>query len=269
MSDRALALKERLRSGGTAIGAFLSLTDPAVAEVLAGAGYDWVWIDTEHAPWSPRDLQTSLMAFNRTPTVPIVRVAWNDHVRIKQALDAGAEGIIAPMVKTVVEAEALVSACRYPPVGTRGFGPRRASGWGREIERYMAQANDAILVIPQIEDWRTAEIIDDVLAVPGIDAVAIGPNDLSGTVGALRQHDHPEVKAAIERITTAAANRGLATTLGIVTPPEQTPALAARGVRMVLVAADMGLLVKGYDTALAAARGGAVDVDELATAVDA
>jgi 2-keto-3-deoxy-L-rhamnonate aldolase RhmA len=255
MPDRALALKQRLRDGATAVGAFLSLTDPAVAEILAGAGYDWVWIDTEHAPWSPRDLQTALMAFERTATVPIVRVAWNDPVRIKLALDAGAEGIVAPMVRTVAEAEALVSACRYPPDGTRGFGPRRASGWGRGIERYMAQANEAILVVPQIEDWRTAEIIDGVLAVPGIDAVAIGPNDLSGTVGALRQHDHPRVKAAIDRVLEAAKARGLAATLGIVTPPEQTAELAARGVRMILAASDVGLLVKGYDAALAAARG--------------
>jgi 2-keto-3-deoxy-L-rhamnonate aldolase RhmA len=253
MPDRALALKQRLRDGATAVGAFLSLADPAVAEILAGAGYDWVWIDTEHSPWSPRDLQTALMAFNRTATVPIVRVAWNDPVQIKLALDAGAEGIVGPMVRTAAEAAALVAACRYPPDGTRGFGPRRASRWGRDIDRYMAQANAAILVIPQIEDWRTAEVIDEVLAVPGIDAVAIGPNDLSGTVGALRQHDHPRVKAAIDRIVDAANSRGLAASLGIVTPPERTGELAARGVRLILVAADVGLLVNGYDTALAAA----------------
>lgn len=255
MPARALALKQRLRQGGVGIGAFLTLTDPAVAEILAGAGYDWVWIDTEHSPWSLRDLQTSLMLFQRTATVPIVRVAWNDHVRIKQVLDAGALGIVGPMVRDVAEAEALVSACRYPPVGTRGFGPRRASGWGRNIEPYMAQANDAIFVMPQIEDWRTAEIIDEVLAVPGIDGVAIGPNDLSGTVGVLRQHDHPKVKGSIERIIAAAKARGLPACMGIVTAPERTAELAASGVRLLLVAADVGLLVGGYDKALAAARG--------------
>jgi 4-hydroxy-2-oxoheptanedioate aldolase len=257
MPERALALKQRLRDGGVAIGAFLSLADPAVAEILAGAGYDWVWIDTEHSPWSLRDLQTSLMPFQRTATVPIVRIPWNDPVHVKQALDAGALGIIAPMVRTVEEARALVSACRYPPAGTRGFGPRRASAWGRNIEPYMAQANDAILVIPQIEDWRTAEIIDEVLAVPGIDGVGIGPNDLSGTVGALRQHDHPQVKGSIERILAAARSRGMPACMGIVTPPERTAELAATGVRLQLVAADVGLLVGGYDKALAAARGAA------------
>jgi 2-keto-3-deoxy-L-rhamnonate aldolase RhmA len=257
MPERALALKRRLRDGGVAVGAFLTLADPAVAEILAGAGYDWVWIDTEHAPWSLRDLQTSLMPFLRTATVPIVRVAWNDPVRIKQVLDAGALGIVGPMVRDVAEAEALVAACRYPPVGVRGFGPRRASAWGRNLEPYMAQANEAVFVMPQIEDWRTAEIIDEVLAVPGIDAVAIGPNDLSGTVGALRQHDHPKVKGSIERILAAAKAKGIPACMGIVTAPERTAELAASGARLVLVAADVGLLVSGFDKALAAARGAA------------
>lgn len=255
MLEHALALKQRLRDGGVAVGAFLTLADPAVAEILAGAGYDWVWVDTEHAPWSLRDLQTSLMPFLRTTTVPIVRVAWNDPVRIKQVLDAGALGVVGPMVRDVAEAEALVAACRYPPVGTRGFGPRRASAWGRNIEPYMAHANDAIFVMPQIEDWRTAEIIDKVLAVPGIDGVAIGPNDLSGTVGVLRQHDHPKVKGAIDRILAAARTRGIPACMGIVTPPARIAELTAAGVRLVLVAADVGLLVGGFDRALAAARG--------------
>jgi 2-keto-3-deoxy-L-rhamnonate aldolase RhmA len=133
----------------------------------------------------------------------------------------------------------------------------------------MATANDAIVVIPQIEDWRTAENIDEVLDVPGIDAVAIGPNDLSGTVGVLRQHDHPKVKGSIERVIAAAKARGLAATMGIVTPAEQTAELARKGVRLVLVAADVGLLVKGYDVALATARGVAVDGAAIEKAAEA
>ena len=111
--------------------------------------------------------------------------------------------------------------------------------------------------------------IDEVLDVPGIDAVAIGPNDLSGTVGVLRQHDHPKVKSSIERIIAAAKARGLAATMGIVTPPEQTAELARKGVRLVLVAADVGLLVKGYDVALATARGVAVDGAAIEKAAEA
>lgn len=269
MSDRALALKKRLREGGTAVGAFLSMADPSVAEILANAGYDWVWIDNEHSPWSLRDLQTSLMAFNRTQTVPIVRAPWNDQVRIKQILDAGAEGIVSPMVKTVAEAKAFVSACRYPPVGTRGFGPRRASGYGRNIDKYMEQANDAIFVIPQIEDWRTAEIIEEMLDVPGIDVVAIGPNDLSGTHGLLRQVNHPKVKGSIDSVLAAAKKRGIATCMGVITPADQANEYAERGVRMQIVAGDVALLVGGYDKALATARGKSVDMAAITKAADA
>ena len=126
---RALAFKDRLRKGGVAIGAWLSLNDPAAAEIMGTVGFDYLIIDTEHGAWDLQPLQTSIMALNGTDTVPIVRVPWNDHVRIKQLLDLGVEGILAPMVRTVEECRAFVDACRYPPVGRRGFGPRRASNY--------------------------------------------------------------------------------------------------------------------------------------------
>ena len=126
--SRALAFKRRLADGGVVVGAWLSLTDPVAAEIFGRLGFDFVIIDTEHGAWDLQPLQTSIMALNGTVTVPIVRVPWNDHVRIKQVLDLGAEGILAPMVRTVEECEALVAACRYPPVGRRGLGPPRA--WG-------------------------------------------------------------------------------------------------------------------------------------------
>ena len=204
MSARGLALKERLKAGAVAYGAWLSIADPVVAEIMAGAGLDYVMIDTEHAPWSLERLQTALMAFRGVETVPIVRVPWNDQVHVKQALDVGAEGILAPMVRTLAEAKALVAACRYPPDGIRGFGPRRASDYGRDIEGYMALANSSTIIIPQIEDVRTVDEIEAILDLPGVDALCIGPNDLSGSAGLLRQHDHPVVKGAIDRILAAA-----------------------------------------------------------------
>ncbi len=175
MSARGMALKERLKAGAVAYGAWLSIADPVVAEIMAGAGLDYVMIDTEHAPWSLERLQTALMAFRGVETVPIVRVPWNDQVHVKQALDVGAEGILAPMVRTTAEASALVAACRYPPDGIRGFGPRRASDYGRDIEGYMALANRSTIVIPQIEDVRTVDEIEAILDLPGVDALCIGP----------------------------------------------------------------------------------------------
>lgn len=254
MSERSLALKQRLRAGDTVIGAWLSLLDPVVAEIMAHTGFDYVLIDTEHAPWSLPLLQTSLMAFNASATVPIVRIPWNDQVHVKQALDVGADGVLAPMVRTVAEVKALIAAAKYPPEGIRGFGPRRASNFTRNIDAYVAGANAATIVIPQIEDVRTVSVIDEILDLPGVDALCIGPNDLSGSAGLLRQHDHPTVRGAIESILAAAKAKGKAVCTGITLPADRQRDWVARGARMMLVTADIDLLVKGADRALAEAR---------------
>ncbi len=254
MLERALALKERLRAGGTVIGAWLGFNDPALVEVMARAGYDYLLIDTEHTPWSLERLQTALMAFNGVPTVPMIRVPWNDAVMIKQALDLGVEGIMAPMVRTPGEVASLVAACRYPPAGSRGFSPRRASNYFREIDAYMAVANDAIFVMPQVEDVATVENMDAYLDVPGIDAVCVGPNDMSGTAGLLRQLDHPTVRAAVDRVYAAARARKIPVCLGISQPAEAMPALAEAGVRMPIATVDLDLIARGAASALASAK---------------
>ena len=251
---RALAFKRRLREGGTVVGAWLSLNDPVAAEVMGMVGFDYLLIDTEHGAWDLQPLQTAIMALNGTQTVPVVRVPWNDHVRIKQVLDLGAEGILAPMVRTVDECHALVAACRYPPDGKRGFGPRRAAGYGTNIEGYMKAANEAIFVMPQIEDVATLEELDRFVAVPGIDAVAIGPNDLSGTAGLMRQTQHPTVLDAIDRIIVASKHAGLPVCLGVNTEAAQQRGFVDRGVRILLAGSDLRLLSGAATTALHATR---------------
>jgi 2-keto-3-deoxy-L-rhamnonate aldolase RhmA len=251
---RARALKAKLKRGEAVLGAWLSLTDPCVAEVMARVGLDFLLIDTEHGAWDLVTLQTTLMGFNGTDTTPIVRVPWNDHVRIKQMLDMGVEGIMAPMVRTVAECRELVRACHYPPKGGRGFGPRRASNYYRNIDDYLAAANEAIFVMPQIEDIATLENLDEFLAVPGIDAVAIGPNDLSGTTGFFRQHQHPTNKGAVDKIIERAAAINLPVCLGVNSKPAEQQALIARGVRVLLVTSDMELLAGGARHILEANR---------------
>ena len=254
MSKRSLELKKRLAAGATALGAWLTITDPVVAEIMAGVGFDYVLIDTEHAPWSLESLQTTMLAFRGMPTVPIVRLPWNDQVHVKQALDLGADGVLAPMVKSAAEARALVAAAKYPPDGIRGFGPRRASDYGRDIDAYVASANAETIVIPQIEDMGAAEAIDEILAVPGVDALCIGPNDLSGSAGALRQHDHPTVRNAIDKILRAASARGVAVCTGVTLPLEQQRDWIARGARLALLTSDVELLASGAAGILAAAQ---------------
>ena len=251
---RAVALKRKLKAGKAICGAWLSLNDPGAAEILARVGFDFLLIDTEHGAWDLVTLQTTLMGFNGTDTVPIVRVPWNDHVRIKQALDMGVEGIMAPMVRNVAECRELVRSCRYPPQGGRGFGPRRASNYYRNIDDYVAIANEAIFVMPQIEDIATVGIIDDFLAVPGIDAVAIGPNDLSGTTGLFRQHKHPTNKTAVDTIIAHAHAAGVPVCLGINSKPAEQRNLIARGVRILLTTSDVELLAAGARQSLEANR---------------
>jgi 4-hydroxy-2-oxoheptanedioate aldolase len=254
MSKRSLELKQRLGSGAAALGAWLTITDPAVAEIMAGAGFDYVLIDTEHAPWSLESLQTAMLAFRGMPTVPIVRVPWNDQVHVKQALDLGADGVLAPMVRSAAEARALVTAAKYPPDGVRGFGPRRASDYGRDIDAYVASANAETIVIPQIEDLGAADVVEKILAVPGLDALCLGPNDLSGSAGVLRQHDHPVVRGAIDKVLRAASARGVAVCTGVTLPLEQQQDWIVRGARLALLTSDTELLAGGAAGVLAAAR---------------
>ena len=253
--ERVFAFKQRLREGGVVIGAWLALTDPASAEILSRAGFDFLVIDTEHGgAWDLQNVQAMLMALNGTNTVPIVRVPWNDLVRIKLMLDLGVEGIMAPMVNSVEECRALVSACRYPPEGRRGMGPRRASNYYRNRAEYVERANQAIFVMPQVESVAVLDRLDEFLAVPGIDAVAIGPNDMSGSAGVFPNSKHPTIQAAIDRICSGASARGLPVFLGINTAAEEQRDWVKRGVRILTVTGDTDLLTSGTRDMLKATR---------------
>lgn len=129
ISRRAINLKKKLAAGGISPGIWVSLQSATTCEVIATAGFDWIIADAEHASFNPETLQHMLMAFKGTDTVPIIRVAWNDAVMIKQVLDMGWDGVLVPQTNTVEEAKRAVSACRYPPFGNRGFGPRRAGNY--------------------------------------------------------------------------------------------------------------------------------------------
>ncbi len=248
--ERSLALKHRLRAGETTFGAFVSFQDPASAEIMAGTGYDWVFIDMEHSPFDMKSLQHVLMAFNGRSTVPIVRVPWNDRIRIKRALDLGAEGILIPMVSSVEEARAAVAACKYPPKGIRGFGPWRASDYYRNTEAYIQAANDGIVVVVQIEHEEGVRQITEILDVPGIDVVCMGPMDLSGTMGILGQLDHPRVTEAIDRVLGAAKARGLPLCVPMETSLETQLAWARKGANFVVTGEDHGLLRRAATTGL-------------------
>ncbi len=196
----------RLRRGDRLIGSFVTLPALEVAEVMSAAGLDWLLIDCEHAPldalWAQRLLQAA-----RVPGV--LRVADGHESTLKRALDTGAAGVVVPMVNTAQQARAIVSFCKYPPLGSRGVGIVRAQGYGLSFQDYVTHANESTAVIVQIEHITAVENIADILAVPGVDAAFVGPYDLSGSMGRLGQVDHIDVLAAIEGIRLACERAGM------------------------------------------------------------
>ena len=176
-------VRQLLKARKPAIGAFLGLGSPAVAEMMGLAGMDWLVIETEHNALDSAEIERMLMAVGNTPAVPIVRVPNRDQVYVQRALDMGAMGILVPGVRTADEARAIVSYTRYPPVGVRSWGPLRASAYTLDNDDYLERANDNILVCLILETKDAVENLDEICAVPGIDALTIGPWDLSLELG--------------------------------------------------------------------------------------
>ena len=208
---RAVNLKKKLGRGELSPGIWVSLPSPTVCEIVVGAGFDWIIVDTEHSPFNPETLQYMLMAFKGSVTVPIIRLPWNDQVMIKQVLDMGWDGVLVPQTNSTDEARRAVSACRYPPVGRRGFGPRRAGNYYRNQDEYAKLANDSVICAIQIEDVSGADKIDEIIRVPGIDWILVGPNDMSGTIGQFLNLDNPELWKAIRKIFNTANAAGVTT----------------------------------------------------------
>ncbi|OZH59673.1 hypothetical protein CFB03_08020 [Salmonella enterica subsp. enterica serovar Typhimurium] len=248
------AFKDALKAGRPQIGLWLGLANSYSAELLAGAGFDWLLIDGEHAPNNVQTVLTQLQAIAPYPSQPVVRPSWNDPVQIKQLLDVGAQTLLIPMVQNADEARNAVAATRYPPAGIRGVGSAlaRASRWNR-IPEYLHLANDAMCVLVQIETREAMSNLASILDVDGIDGVFIGPADLSADMGFAGNPQHPEVQAAIENAIVQIRAAGKAP--GILMANE---ALAKRylelGALFVAVGVDTTLLARGAE-ALAARFG--------------
>ncbi len=247
-------LKHMLKAGKKTAGAWAQLCSPTSAEILCRAGFDWILIDMEHSPADLQTLVAQLQAMGAYGVVPLVRAPWNDLVWIKRILDAGSYGVMIPSVNTRDQALAAVQACKYPPVGLRGIaGSPRAAGFGRDTAAYLKRANDEILVILQIETPQAIENLDEIGKVPGVDALFIGPMDLSTSMGHLGNPAHPEVQAAIA--TVEAKAKALGMPLGTISAGwEQAKALYNRGYQLVTLLSDVILLSKASADALAKFR---------------
>jgi 2-dehydro-3-deoxyglucarate aldolase len=225
----------------------------AAAPLLAkAAGFDWLFIDAEHGPLEARELAAILQAVGHKAAC-IVRVPEAAELPIKKALDLGAHGIIVPQVNTAEQAADVVRWARYAPEGARGVGLARAHGYGLQFREYLSAANREIAVIVQAEHARAVENIDAIVRVPGVDAVLLGPYDLSASLGKMGQIDDPDVVAAIGRVTDACRAVGMPLGYFGVTAAAVRPYLA-RGYTLIVAGVDTLYLANGAKALLAELR---------------
>ncbi len=242
------------REGRQTVGAWLSVAASYSAESMAHAGFDWLCIDTQHGLIDYPDAVHMLQAISTTHTIPFVRVPWNDPATIMKMLDAGAYGVVVPLVNNREEAERAVAACRYPPAGIRSSGPARAAMYGGP--GYQSWANDEIACIVMIETADGLDHLDDILSTPGVDAAYIGPADLAYALDLEPGTDDPRHAEAVRRILDAAKRHGVAP--GIHTgSAADTTAYLRMGFQMVTLGSDGGFMRAKAAADLAAVRGDA------------
>ena len=247
-------VREKLRTGQPSLGSFLGLGSPNVAELLAHAGFDWLVIETEHSALDSAEIENMLMGMNGTETIPLVRLPTGDPVYIQRALDFGAMGIVVPMVKTAEQVQAIVRATRYPPTGTRGYNPLRASHYLFDSKDYFYRANDNLLVVLILETKEAVNNLEAIAAVPGLDVLYLGPFDLCLSLGLdPMQQPHSQVETVIEQVLSIGRNNGVAIGTHVMTP-DQLRRRQDQGFTMLSYSTDYVMLAEAARVGLAAFR---------------
>jgi 2-dehydro-3-deoxyglucarate aldolase len=238
-------------------GSWLQFGHPGIAEVMAQAGFEWLGIDLEHSVIGLETAFTLIQVIELSGCVPLVRLSANDPVQAKRVMDAGAHGVIVPAVQTVEDARRAVASVKYPPSGSRGVGLGRAHGYGPRFADYVRELEEYAVVVVMIEHRDALERVEEIFAVPGIDAVFVGPYDLSASYGIPGQFEHPLMHEALARILGAAQTAGIAPGIHVVHPPiTQVRDRVAEGFRFIAYGGDMLFLVP-------AARGAADELRRL------
>ena len=245
-------IRERALRGELLAGTFLNLGSSLTAEIAGRAGLDWVVIDLEHGAGDRQNLLLQLQALEGTPTVPLVRVPWNDLVWFKRVLDLGASGVMVPWVNSAEEARRAVAARRFPPQGTRGVASsNRASAFGADFDAYFHSANDQLLLAAQIETRQALESVEDIAAVDGVDVLFVGPLDLSVSLGVPRQLAHPDMRAAKARVVDACRRAGKAAGI-LVARDEEIQEIVDSGFSFVGLSSDGAVVLQGMNRIVAA-----------------
>jgi len=247
-------MRDKLRAGDICLGAGITTTDLAMTEALAPS-VDFFWIDLEHNATSTESMLGHLIAARAGGAPSIVRIPNNDPAWIKRVIDSGAEGILLPRSSTAKEVAEFVSNCRYPPMGTRGFGPRRPMNYGRmDQQEYLAQANQDLFVAAQVETTSLVDEIDDVVNIEGLDSLVLGPQDLSGSMGMLGQTTHPEVVELMKLVAAKTRAAGKLIGSGLSADPEFAKLLIDCGVQWLQAGNDFEYMINGCEAAYASMR---------------
>jgi 2-keto-3-deoxy-L-rhamnonate aldolase RhmA len=232
-----------LRNGRCTIGSWITLAHPAIAEIMAKAGFDWLTVDMEHSVLTIREAEELIRVIDLCGVTPLVRLSANDPVQIKRIMDAGAHGLIVPMVNSASEAEQAVTAVRYPPEGRRGVGLARAQGYGTRFNQYLNWVNRNALVIVQVEHIKAVDNLEAILSVEGVDGFIVGPYDLSGSLGVPGEFDHPLMKNAMQRIEAVGKDSGKAPGIHVIEPkPDEVKNRIEQGYRFVAYSLDIRML---------------------------
>jgi len=216
-----MQLKSKLSQGELTIGSWITLGHPAIAEIMAAAGFDWLVLDMEHSVLELSEIQTLIQVLDGQQCPAIVRLTSNHPDQIKRVMDAGATGVMVPMVKSAADAKAAVQSVYYPPRGQRGVGLARAQGYGARFQQYRSWLEDNAVIVAMIEHVDAVKAIDEILAVDGIDAYIIGPYDLSGSMGRPGELDHPDVQSAIARVLEAGQRSGKPGGIHVIEPDQE------------------------------------------------
>lgn len=236
-------LKKKLHSGKPTIGSWITLGNAGIAEILARAGFDWLVVDLEHSVISLDTAGELIRTIDLCGVAPLVRLTSNDPNQIKRVMDAGAHGIVVPMVCGRQDAEKAVAAVRYPPLGTRGVGLARAQGYGAAFKEYLVWQQDCPVVIVQIEHKDALPNLAEILTTEGVDGFIIGPYDLSCSLGIPGQFEHPDFATAMERIRFAGEQHGVPAGLHIVEPDRARLAQClCEGYRFIAYSVDVRIL---------------------------
>lgn len=239
-------LKERIRSGRATIGSWITLGHVGIAEIMASAGFDWLVVDLEHSVIAIDTAGDLIRVIDLCGVAPLVRLTSNHPDQIKRIMDAGAHGVVVPMVTCAGDAARAIAAVHYAPEGARGVGLARAQGYGVRFKEYFAWQKENAVVIVQIEHKSALDHLDEILTVPGVDGFIIGPYDLSCSMGIPGEFGHSDFIAAMERIRTTGERLGVAAGLHIVEPDQERLAQTLReGYRFIAYSVDIRLLDVG------------------------